>query len=586
MTEASKPLRHHKIKHVLQGVVLFAVLAALVHFAFETERDRIEQNLRTRVTQDAIGIAARLETELNANVFLAHGMVAFVTAVQTPSDAEFTAALKAMYQFGRHVRNVGAAPDNRISHVYPLEGNEAALGLNYPDIPDQWTAVKKAIERRTTLLAGPIQLRQGGTGFISRTPVFFEDGHYWGILSLVLDSESLFKEARLAPEANGIQFAMRGKDGAGERGAVFFGDASTFGPDSVKVSISVPGGAWVIAAKPRGGWVSATKHLTALEIVALVAALLPALLFFQYQRNRLGIAASEQRLRAFMETARDGVVVIDDSGLIHEFNRAAESLFGYAANEVVGTSLNRLMPEREAKQHDDHLRNPHHSGVRTMAKGRQIVGLRKDGSTFPAEITVGNARVEDKCIYVGVVRDITERKAFEQQLIDLASTDGLTGALTRRAFMEEASNLFLLARRHARPLSLLMVDADYFKKVNDTYGHHVGDVVLVRLVAIFKEYLRTTDKVGRMGGEEFVVLLPETGPEEAAVVAERLLRAVRETKIDTDSGAALKITVSIGLAALSAQTKAIEALLRQADEALYDAKAGGRNRVCTAGATT
>jgi diguanylate cyclase (GGDEF)-like protein/PAS domain S-box-containing protein len=557
---------------------VFIGLALLIHFTFTTERGRMEQNLRTRITQDALAIAGQLESELNANVFLGNGMVAFVTAIKTPTKTEFTAALRALHQFGRHVRNVGAAPGNRISHVYPLHGNEAAIGLYYPDEPKQWPAVQRTIQSRTTTLAGPVALKQGGTGLICRIPIFFEDGRYWGILSLVLDTDSLLKAAGLRTQANGTRFAIRGKDAAGSEGAVFFGSATLFDGPSIQTRVNVPGGEWILAALPVGGWSTGQNHLFALETMALLFALLPAAMVYRYQAARLQVATSEQRVRAFMETARDGVVVIDDSGIIHEFNSAAETLFGYTAAELIGTSLNALMPATEAKQHDSRLKNPHHSGVRTMAKGRQIVGLRKDGSTFPAEISVGNALVDDKRMYVGVVRDITERKAFEQKLIDVASIDSLTGALTRRAFLEDAQNIFQLAQRHARPLSLLMVDADFFKQVNDTYGHHVGDVVLVRLADIFRDCLRTTDKLGRMGGEEFVLLLPETDQARAIVVVDRVLNAVREAVISTDAGDTLKITVSIGLVTLTPQTPDLMALLQQADEALYEAKETGRNR--------
>lgn len=565
-------------KPFLQSVVVFVCLSALIHFAVSTERDRIKQNLRNEITQVAIGTASRLEAELNANVFLANGLVPFVTAVQGPQDSEFEAALKSIHQFGRHIRNVGAAPGNRIRYVYPKKGNEAALGLYYPDVPDQWGAIKKAIDNRTTSLAGPVKLRQGGTGLISRTPIFFEDGRYWGILSLVLDANSLFREVGLGQEVKGIKLAMRGKDGAGAAGEIFLGEAAVFGTGAIKVPVHIPGGTWIIAAMPVDGWNAGQGNLFAVEALAFLAAVFPALLLYRYQKGRQLVAISEQRMRAFMETAQDGVVVINDSGIIHEFNGAAETLFGYTTDELIGTSLNALMPEAEAKQHDNRLKNPHFTGTRTMAKGRQIVCLRKDGSTFPAEITVGNALVDDKYMYVGVIRDITERKAFEQKLIDIASIDSLTGALTRRAFLEDAQDIFQLAHRHARPLSMLMADADFFKNVNDTYGHHVGDMVLVRLTGIFKDCLRTTDKLGRMGGEEFALLLPETDQTHAIVVVDRLLNAVREAVISTDAGDTLKITVSIGLVTLTPQTSSLMTLLQQADEALYEAKEMGRNR--------
>ena len=144
---------------------------------------------------------------------------------------------------------------------------------------------------------------------------------------------------------------------------------------------------------------------------------------------------------------------------------------------------------------------------------------------------------------VGVVRDITDRKAFERQLVELANTDSLTGILSRRAFLQQAQGLCQLAQRHRRPLSCLVLDADHFKKVNDTYGHHVGDAVLARLVELTLGCLRVTDKFGRIGGEEFAIMLPESDRDHAVGVAERLLNSVRAAEITTEDGKALKFTV-------------------------------------------
>lgn len=176
-------------------------------------------------------------------------------------------------------------------------------------------------------------------------------------------------------------------------------------------------------------------------------------------------------------------------------------------------------------------------------------------------------------------RDLSE---LNRQLQTLASTDGLTGILNRRAFMEEADGLLLLAQRYQHPLALLMVDADHFKMVNDTYGHEAGDRVLIALSKILLQCLRTTDRLGRVGGEEFAILLPETDLEQTAVLAERLLGSVREARIAIEGGAALTITVSIGVAALSPQAADVDAIMRQADAALYRAKAAGRDRWCGA----
>ncbi|MHB8708237.1 MAG: bacteriohemerythrin [Desulfuromonadales bacterium] len=188
-----------------------------------------------------------------------------------------------------------------------------------------------------------------------------------------------------------------------------------------------------------------------------------------------------------------------------------------------------------------------------------------------------NESLEQKV--VARTRDLSE---LNQQLKLLANTDGLTGVLNRRAFMEEAGSLLQLAQRYRHPLSLLMVDADHFKRVNDTCGHEAGDRVLVALGKIMHQSLRGTDRLGRIGGEEFAILLPETDLEQTAVLAERLLSSVRHAQIEINGGAPLTITVSIGVATLNPLTADIDAIMRAADAALYRAKAAGRDRWCGA----
>ncbi len=565
-------------KALLWSAAVFVVLAAIVHFAVATERERLEQNLRTQVERQILGVVARLEAELNADVFLANGLVAHATAAHPPDDTEMLTALKTLFRYGRHIRNIGIAPGNRLSHIYPLEGNRGALGLYYPELPDQWPAVKRAMDHRTTVLAGPVELRQGGRGLISRTPVFLEDGTYWGIVSLVLDADALFESVNLEPEFDGIRVALRGADGLGEKGGVFMGDPALFDSDSVRVSLNVPDGSWVVAAAPSRGWQAGSKYLVWLYFGTLGVCLLLAGVSFAYQRGRLRINASERRLRTFLQATYDGVIVIDDRGMIEEFNPAAKRLFGFGDDDVIGASVNMLMPHTEAVRHDTYIRDSWKSATRRMAAEREVVGRRKDGGEFPIEVSISGTEIAGRRIHVGVIRDITERKAFERKLKELANTDGLTGALNRRAFIETAEQTFGLARRHDRPLSVLMIDADHFKAVNDTHGHQIGDKVLVRLSAIVRESLRKTDRFGRFGGEEFMVLLPETGADAAFDAAERLLTAMREAEVPADGDASVKFTVSIGVATRIPSMPDLDALIQDADKALYRAKEEGRNR--------
>lgn len=196
--------------------------------------------------------------------------------------------------------------------------------------------------------------------------------------------------------------------------------------------------------------------------------------------------------------------------------------------------------------------------------------------------------------------EIDQRKIRERELMDLAGRlaeankrlkemairDELTGLHNRRHFMEQANAEFQRHRRYKNPLSLLMMDADHFKNINDTYGHSVGDMALASLADIGRNQLREVDIFARIGGEEFAILLPETDIQEAGVVAERIRNAVEHSCLRIEKpdhtlqdGQGLRFTVSIGLAQTEDTMQDVDTLLKLADRALYAAKSSGRNRV-------
>lgn len=291
---------------------------------------------------------------------------------------------------------------------------------------------------------------------------------------------------------------------------------------------------------------------------------------------------SEDRARTFMNTARDAVVVVDSNSCIVEFNRAAEVLFGYSVDEVAGRRLDMLMPPSEAATHRRHVQAANASAeARAMSRGREVTARHKDGREFPIDVTVGSSGDGAQSFHVGIIRDISERKRLELELQRQASTDGLTGVLNRRAFTAESERLISVALRHGRPLSLMVIDADHFKKVNDVFGHPTGDAVLKALALTLGQALRTSDVLGRLGGEEFGIVLPETDATGAREVGERLLQAVRERRIEHD-GHTLNITVSIGATVLGASDDRFESAFQRADRALYEAKHGGRDRAVLA----
>jgi diguanylate cyclase (GGDEF)-like protein len=195
----------------------------------------------------------------------------------------------------------------------------------------------------------------------------------------------------------------------------------------------------------------------------------------------------------------------------------------------------------------------------------------------PMELVPGDRIALGSHVLKLVAMDAMER-AFHAVLLDQSSKDALTGLGNRRTALEELQRRFDLSRRHHRPLSLIMCDLDFFKQVNDTLGHLAGDQVLRDFGGRVNHSLRTTDVAGRIGGEEFLLVLPETDLEGALLLAERLRSATGEVPFDLPSGP-LKVTCSLGVAERREEDRDGGALMGRADGALYLAKNGGRNKV-------
>ena len=168
--------------------------------------------------------------------------------------------------------------------------------------------------------------------------------------------------------------------------------------------------------------------------------------------------------------------------------------------------------------------------------------------------------------------------AYHEEIYRLVATDGLTGLSNRRAFEDALGREFSRSTRYGRAMSVLMIDVDHFKRVNDVHGHLAGDVALRQVGAALRGNIRRDDLAGRMGGEEFAVLLPEIEHADALRVAEKLRACIRERRIVYE-GASIPLSVSVGVATRSERDKQPVDLLRRADEALYAAKRAGRDRV-------
>jgi diguanylate cyclase (GGDEF)-like protein/PAS domain S-box-containing protein len=298
------------------------------------------------------------------------------------------------------------------------------------------------------------------------------------------------------------------------------------------------------------------------------------------------LARQESRLRAVIDTAMDGVLIIGEENRIQIFNPACERIFGWKAEEIVGRSAAELVASetrtlRSNQLAFDELLGPMAGGEAATDQVRTVRGRRRDGSTFPLEVSIARTAIEGGPVYVAIVRDVTEAVRARQELFGLATKDALTGLRNRRYFLEGAETEFARSRRHGRSFALLLLDADHFKGVNDTYGHAAGDRALQGIAEVCNRSLREVDLIGRLGGEEFAVAMPETDLAVARQVADRLRQQIADNAVG-DGERTFNVTVSIGVASSSAADRSLDQMLRRADHALYAAKNGGRNRIAIA----
>ncbi|MCF8037352.1 MAG: GGDEF domain-containing protein [Desulfobacteraceae bacterium] len=292
-------------------------------------------------------------------------------------------------------------------------------------------------------------------------------------------------------------------------------------------------------------------------------------------------------LRAIMKALPDPVFVITESGYYLEIAGGRDPAYYHDGSYLKGLSLHDVLPEEKADWFLEQIRKTlKQDGLRTVKyslAGNDVKGLetapgpdgdiRFEGRIQPLPLTLWGERA-----VVWAARNITPQHELETKLQQLSETDDLTGIFNRRKFLQQLGRCFRRFKRYDRPAALVIFDIDYFKRINDGFGHSVGDDVLCRLTANCAAQLRQVDSLYRIGGEEFAVLLPETDAGDASRQAERLRQVSAQLRVEP-GGEAGRVTISVGVSEFIGMDASIEDLMKRADAALYDAKRNGRNCV-------
>jgi len=394
-------------------VLLFFSLAGITEYLVFQERER-QHNLSMRqVVSAASQLRALIESEMNVPLNLSFGLAAYIQASQGQvRDSEFEILLPNLVQQGRHIRNMSIAPDNRISYIYPLLGNEKALGTYYPELMDQWPDIAKIIQARTPQMAGPVHLKQGGVGFIYRIPVYLPNDQYWGMVSTVLNIQSIWQVLQRRASELEVMVAMR-RFGVQGNPEMLVGDEQLYNADAILLDLKVADARWQMAAQAiaspvvlQGWWVRRISWGVCLMLWLLVLSVFIA-------NRRLAQTAdawqqSEAYFRTVLNSVADAIVVVNEVGQIDQVNPAALALFGYPAGQLIGKNYQQLFIEAPRLTHQDAM--------------LELTALHQGGHPILIELNQTYIDHQQQGLTVLLMRDITERKRIEQLKEEFVST--------------------------------------------------------------------------------------------------------------------------------------------------------------------
>jgi diguanylate cyclase (GGDEF)-like protein len=582
---------------VAVAVFLAASLLAGATIAL-SEHQRV-QLARADAAAIADGYADILTVRMDRALSVTYALAALVHHDKGRIEG-FETIARALLPFYESVEAIYLAPEGIVRQVFPLERNEAAVGLNLLDNLDQHTEARLAGDTGRLTLAGPRELVQGGEGLVGRLPVFLDDAQgqsrFWGFTMAMMRVPSVLESCGLSQlRERGFEYALWRTHPSSGSAQIIAGSSPADLIDPVDQPVALPNSTWTLSVSPMWGWSDpaglALKGASGVALALLLAALAGLLVKATADRRRLEdqvrertrqIRARELDLTRAQAVAKVGSWKIDlMSGRVQRSAEAdrilgshegqpgtAEALFGAVHPADREIADNAWQAARTGEAFDICYR---------MLDGEQVRWVRARLDHEP------DASVPRRSC-VGTLQDITQNKAAEEEIRQLAFYDPLTQLPNRRLLLEHLAHAQAKSARTLNEGALLFIDLDNFKTLNDTFGHDTGDLLLQQVAERLTACVREGDTVARLGGDEFVVMLEDLGTdaEQAGVQAERVGEKILAYlnppyRIAEQSHHS---TPSIGITLFCGHRESLEELLKRADLAMYQAKAAGRNTLC------
>ena len=343
----------HAFRRPVYAIVAALVVVAVFIVGVAVERlntSRFQDDIRTSLSEKMSTLRARLEGNINGEVQLIRGLVATIAIEPDISNKRLFALASQIFQGTTLLRNIATAPDFVVSFVYPLEGNEAVIGLDFKANEVQREAAVRAFLSKDIVIAGPVDLVQGGRGFISRSPVFNRDeitGEqvFWGLVSSVVDIDTLFRASGLQDDLP-FEIAIRGKDALGAEGELFFGREQVFGSDPIYAEVSLPQGSWQMAAIPIGGWPVQIDNFQKVRVLIFLTGIAILSLTMVVTRLLDERWVAETRLKSAIDATEEGFVFYDADNRLVSCNEKYKEFYQKSADLLVpGNTFDYILRE-------------------------------------------------------------------------------------------------------------------------------------------------------------------------------------------------------------------------------------------------
>jgi len=395
------------------SVLIFLVLAAGIYGFTEYKLGLWEKDIRAGLYDILSGKKSTLEKALYSRIFYTRGVAAYVSLNPSISKEEYAELAKEYIKNDSVISSMSLSKDCIISDIYPLEGHEEALGLNLLEHPERKRMVEKTIETHLTFVAGPVELVEGGIAFISYTPVFDKSDRtqerFWGVTDIVIKRDQLLNEAGLTEKGNGYNYALRGVNGDGFNGDVFWGDRAVFDQNPVTLSVDLPIGKWILAVVPEKGWRKYADQDRAMFIALLFSALIISILIWLFVNALAKLRRNEKELKAIFASLDSLIIELDSDGKYLKIAAINEENLILPKEELIGKYIRDVFGKSEAELLMKAIKKCLQTKELEVVEYKLV--LHEKEKWFAARISY---KSEDSIIFNAY--DVTEAKLREQQL--------------------------------------------------------------------------------------------------------------------------------------------------------------------------